>query len=69
MDITRSMQPAQGQKLAVSTHEAAHLAGVGRTTIYEAIQSGDLKSLKIGKRRLIRIDALQAWLAALEAAS
>jgi excisionase family DNA binding protein len=62
-------RPVQGQKLAVSTHEAADLAGVGRTTIYEALRSGDLKSLKIGKRRLIRVDALRDWLAALEAAS
>jgi excisionase family DNA binding protein len=55
--------------LAVSTFEAAKLAGVGRTTIYEAIQSGALKSLKIGKRRLIRIDALEQWLSAQEVAS
>jgi excisionase family DNA binding protein len=40
-----------------------------RTTIYEAIQCGALKSLKIGKRRLIRIDALEQWLKAQEALS
>jgi excisionase family DNA binding protein len=57
------------RQLAVSTFEAAELAGVGRTTIYEAIQSGALKSLKIGKRRLVRIDALEQWLSAQEAAS
>jgi excisionase family DNA binding protein len=55
-------------KIAVSTDEAADLAGIGRTTIYEAIRSGDLKSLKIGRRRLIRVDALHDWLAELEAA-
>lgn len=49
-------------KLAVSTFEAAEISGVGRTTIYEAIQSGALKSVKIGKRRLIRIAALDEWL-------
>jgi excisionase family DNA binding protein len=38
------------------------LAGVGRTTIYEAIGSGALPSLKIGKRRLILIASLRDWL-------
>lgn len=46
-------------RLAVSTFQAAEIAGVGRTTIYEAIQSGALKSIKIGKRRLIRVAALR----------
>lgn len=55
------------QRLAVSTFRAAEIAGVGRTTIYEAIQSGALKSVKIGKRRLIRVAALEAWLEAQEA--
>jgi excisionase family DNA binding protein len=46
--------------------EAARLAGLGRTTIYEAIGAGALKSVKIGKRRLITIDALRSWLDAHE---
>lgn len=64
MQSSSSVTP---EPLAVSVMEAAGLAGVGRTTIYEAIQQGTLKSLKIGKRRLIRTEALR--LAAHEAAS
>ena len=56
----------EAQRLAVSPLEAARLAGVGRTTLYEAIGSGELRSLKIGKRRLITVDALREWLAAAE---
>ena len=52
--------------LAVSPAEAARLTGVGRTTIYEAIGAGALKSIKIGKRRLITIEGLKAWLLAHE---
>jgi len=52
------------EPIAVSPADAARLASVGRTTIYEAIGSGDLMSLKIGKRRLITIEALRAWLRA-----
>lgn len=55
--------------LAVAPAEAARLAGVGRTTIYEAIGAGVLKSVKIGKRRLITIEALRAWLLAHEVAA
>jgi predicted DNA-binding transcriptional regulator AlpA len=48
--------------LAVSPAEAGHLAGIGRTSIYHAISCGDLKSLKIGSRRLVAVDALRDWL-------
>ncbi len=44
------------------------MAGVGRTTLYAAIGSGGLKSIKIGKRRLIAVEALRAWLLAHEVA-
>jgi excisionase family DNA binding protein len=49
-------------RLAVSPAEAARLAGVGRTLLYEALSSGALRSSKIGKRRVILVDALRAWL-------
>lgn len=55
-------------RLAVSPAEAARLAGIGRTTLYEALGSGALRSLKIGKRRLITMQALKEWLAAAERA-
>jgi len=49
-------------RIAVSPAEAARLAGVGRTTLYAALGGGGLSSFKIGKRRLITIDALRDWL-------
>jgi len=55
--------------LAVAPDEAARLAGVGRTTVYAAIGAGALRSIKIGKRRLITIEALRAWLLAHEVAT
>jgi excisionase family DNA binding protein len=50
------------EPLAVSVGEAARLAGVSRTMLYQALRSGALKSLKIGSRRLITIEALDIWL-------
>ena len=52
--------------LAVRVEDAAKLVGIGRTEIYKAIREGSLASLKIGKRRLIRVETLREWLAALE---
>ena len=54
------------EQLAIGAEEAARLAGVGRTLIYGAIKNGALASLKIGKRRLIRVAALDNWLLSLE---
>ena len=33
------------------------LSGLGRTTVYELFKSGDLASVKIGKRRLVIIES------------
>lgn len=49
--------------IAVSPSHAAKLVGVGRTTLYAALSSGELRSLKIGTRRLITVEALKLWLA------
>lgn len=49
--------------IAVSPDEAARLAGIGRTSLYAALAKGDLPSIKIGTRRLIRVDAIRDWLA------
>jgi excisionase family DNA binding protein len=64
---TASRQPFEIE-LAVSPAEAARRSGLGRTTIYGALKAGDLKSIKIGARRLIMVDALKAWLASHETA-
>jgi len=50
------------QLIAVSPNEAARLCSIGRTTLYAALSSGEIKSVKIGARRLITIDAIRAWL-------
>jgi excisionase family DNA binding protein len=54
------------ERLAVSVERAATMAGVGRTTLYAALSAGSLQSLKIGKRRLIKVQALEAWINAHE---
>jgi excisionase family DNA binding protein len=63
-----SLHP-KAEPLAVSPAEAARLSGLGRTSIYAALGSGGLKSIKIGKRRLIAVEALRAWLLSHEVSS
>jgi len=54
------------QKFALSVTEAGVAAGVKKDSIYKAMNSGELPSMKIGRRRLIRSESLQAWLKAKE---
>lgn len=54
------------QRLAVSPAEAARLAGIGRTRLYQSLSNGELRSFKIGTRRLIRITDLDRWLSTFE---
>ncbi|MDO9622368.1 MAG: helix-turn-helix domain-containing protein [Pseudomonas sp.] len=55
-------QSAMLQPIAVGPEEAARASGHTRSGIYEAIASGELVSFKSGKRRLIMVTQLQAWL-------
>ena len=49
-------------ELAFTVSEAARRAGVGRSSLYEAIARGELPLRKFGKRSLIRVADLQTWL-------
>lgn len=48
--------------LAVSVEEAARVVGYSRSGVYELIASGDLKAFKLGRRRLILMTELKAWI-------
>ena len=48
-----------------SVAEACVVAGIGRTKIYESIESGRLKARKIGKRTIILRSDLQEFLQSL----
>lgn len=51
-------------RLSYSIDEAAYALGLGRTMIYELIAKGQIKSIKVGNRRLIPTSALDAFFAA-----
>ena len=47
------------EPIAFRINDAARLAGLGRTSIYELIKTGRLKTAKIAGRRLVPISALR----------
>lgn len=56
-----NLKPSDGQsaKLAYRISEAVVASGLSRSTLYQLIGSGRLKSVKIGGRRLISGESLK----------
>jgi len=50
----------------VNVPDAVRMACLSRAKLDECIGSGELPMRKLGKRRLVRVEALRAWLAAKE---
>jgi excisionase family DNA binding protein len=58
----------QVERVLLRPEEAARALGVSRTTVFELIRSGALRSVKIGSVRRISATALAEFVAGLEAA-
>lgn len=51
-------------ELLITPERAGQLLGVGRSFVYaELLAKGRLESLKLGRRRLIPLEALEAFIA------
>lgn len=50
---------------ALTVHDAAKIAGVGRSTIYEELAAGRLAAKKLGRRTIITKQALLDWMESL----
>ena len=49
-------------RISLSVEEAAGLTGIGRTKIYMALRDGEIPRIRIGKRTLVKVADLNAWL-------
>jgi len=56
-------------KLLLTPTEAAHALGIGRSKVYELMQTGQLASVHIGACRRVPADALNDLLQQLRSAS
>jgi excisionase family DNA binding protein len=52
------------QRLTCTIGEACDVTGLGRTTLYELIGTGRLRTTTVGRRRLVLVDSLLALLKA-----
>lgn len=53
------------EPIAVSIAEAVRLSGVGRSSIYEAVNRGEIPIRKRGRRSLVMVEDLRRWIEAL----
>lgn len=57
------------ERLLIDPREAAKRLSLGRTTVYELLQRGELESISVGRARRIPMDAIEEWLRAKRAAA
>ncbi|NNA76991.1 helix-turn-helix domain-containing protein [Pseudomonas lactis] len=55
-------QNQQTPALALGIDEAARVIGVARSMIYEIVARGEIESFKLGRRRLILVKNLDAYI-------
>lgn len=57
MNLQASMNP-----LSVGVEDAARMIGVARSMLYEILARGEIESFKLGRRRLILVKNLEAYI-------
>lgn len=63
------MAPSNPDQINVSVDGAAARLGISRMTIYRLIRTDQLRTMKVGRRRLVRVAELERFAAARERAS
>lgn len=68
LELSDSTQTTAGitlslpQKIAYSPHEIATLLGVSLRTVERMLKRGEIQYKKIGRRVVIPVNAIEAWL-------
>lgn len=64
LDLPFGIRRIPGQRaiepLTVTVADALRIIGIRRTKLYELIGSGDLETLKVGRRTLVLMDSLRS---------
>ena len=61
--MTSNPSESLAERLAYSVDEAAAITGLSRDLLYDQMRAGNLLYLKIGRRRIITRQHLEAFLA------
>lgn len=65
--VAATPPPTTRSRVLLTVEEAAEQLGIGKTTTYALVRSGELESVLIGRLRRIHIDAVAAYAARLVA--
>ena len=60
--MPRTTDGEPGERLAYSVEEAAQITGLSRDLLYDQMRTGRLAYLKVGRRRIITRQHLEAFL-------
>lgn len=64
-EATADLRPAPDRLLSID--EAAATLGIGRTRLYREVGAGQLRTVKVGRRRLVPAGAIAGYIAAHQA--
>lgn len=56
------MNSTQAQPLTVRIPEACRITGIGRSKLYELINAGEVRIVKVGTITLVPVDSLRQYL-------
>ena len=62
-DMKIGIERTVRHRMAISVDEAAAALGIGRNTAYEICRRGDMPCVRIGRRLVVPLGALESWLA------
>ena len=57
------------QRITVSVSEAMAALGISKSSMYELLNSNSIRSIHLGKKRLIILASIHEWIEGMEAAS
>jgi excisionase family DNA binding protein len=60
------MNTALNQRITISVDEAMLATGIGKTMLYELLNDRSIRSILVGKRRLVIVESIHEWIAAME---
>jgi excisionase family DNA binding protein len=60
------MNTALNERITISVDEAISATGIGKTMLYELLGDGSIRSIKVGKKRLIILESIHEWIANME---